>query len=124
MKKMIFATLAAFAFSAGAATAQDAAPARTTTTPPAITSPSDTARTTAAPVAGKNSFTEDQARKRFTDNGYTQVTELRKDEESSIWHAKAMKAGKAVGVTLDYQGNITTGTGIAGSSATGSSTPK
>jgi hypothetical protein len=85
--------------------AQDAAP-RTTTTPPAVTNPDNTARTTAAPVAGRNSFTEDQARKRFEDNGYTQVSDLRKDDQS-IWHAKAMKSGKAVGVTLDYQGNIT-----------------
>jgi hypothetical protein len=122
MKKIIFSALAAFAFSAAAATAQDAAPARTTTTPPAVANPNDTNRTTAAPVAGRNSFTEDQARKRFMDNGYTQVTELRKDEESSVWHAKAMKSGKAVGVTLDYQGNITTGT--AGSGATGGTPTK
>lgn len=106
MKKIILATSAVLAFSSATALAQTA-PARDTTTPPAVTNPSDTSRTTAAPVAGKNSFTEDQARTRLQDNGYTQVSELRKDEQS-IWHAKAMKSGKAVGVTLDYQGNITT----------------
>jgi len=121
MKKIFLASLSALAFSAGAALAQDAAPARSTTTPPAVTNPSDTSRTTAAPVAGRNSFTEDQARQRFMDNGYTAVSELRKDDETSVWHAKATKAGKTVGVTLDYQGNITTGTGVAGSSATGGS---
>lgn len=105
MKKIILATSAVLAFSSAAVLAQTA-PARDTTTPPAVTNPSDTSRTTAAPVAGKNSFTEDQARTRLQDNGYTQVSELRKDEQS-IWHAKAMKSGKAVGVTLDYQGNIT-----------------
>jgi hypothetical protein len=104
MKTTILAALAVAAFSTGAV-AQNAAP-RTDTTPPAVTNPNNTARTTAAPVPGKNSFTEDQARKRLQDNGYTQVSDLRQDEKS-IWHAKAMKSGKAVGVTLDYQGNIT-----------------
>jgi hypothetical protein len=106
MKKVTLAAVAFVAFSSAAALAQTAAPTRDTTTPPAVTNPSDISRTTAAPVAGKNSFTEDQARARLQDNGYTQVSELRKDEQS-IWHAKAMKSGKAVGVTLDYQGNIT-----------------
>lgn len=106
MKKVHLATFAFAALCSVAGLAQAAEPARDTTTPPAVVKPSETSRTTAAPVAGKNSFTEDQARVRLQDNGYTQVSELHKDEQS-IWHAKAMKSGKAVGVTLDYQGNIT-----------------
>ena len=90
MKKIIFSTLAVFALSAAAATAQDAAPARTTTTPPAVANPSDTNRTTAAPVAGRNSFTEDQARKRFMDNGYT------KEEMKIVWETRKILGDDAI----------------------------
>jgi hypothetical protein len=79
---------------------------RTSTTPPAVANPSDTNKTTAAPVAGKNSFTEEQVKERLADNGYTNVSGLRKDDKS-VWHGKADKSGKAVTVSVDYQGNIT-----------------
>jgi hypothetical protein len=79
---------------------------RTTTAPPAVSSPSNAAKTTAAPVAGANSFTEKEAMKRLEDHGYSQVNSLTKDDKS-IWHAKAMKAGRSTMVSLDYQGNIT-----------------
>src|SRR4051812_31392382 len=73
---------------------------------PAVANPSDTAKSPVAPVPGKNSFTEGEAKKRLEKNGYAGVQGLAKDE-SSIWHAQAVKGGKAVNVTLDYQGNIT-----------------
>ncbi len=93
---------------AGSALAQSKTDApRATDTPAAVASPSDVNKTTAAPVAGKNSFTEDQATKRLQDNGYIGVTGLTKDDQS-IWHGKATKAGKSVNVAVDYQGNITT----------------
>ena len=78
------------------------------TTPPSATPPAvaTTNTTTAAPVAGANSFTMSQAQKRLEDQGYTQVSELAKDDKS-IWRGHAMKDGKAVDVALDYQGNIT-----------------
>ena len=76
------------------------------TTPPAVANPHDTAKTTAAPVAGKNSFTMAEAKKRIEAKGYTQVSGLMQDNQS-IWRGKAMKAGQSVGVALDYQGNIT-----------------
>jgi len=79
---------------------------RTTTKPPAVANPSDINKTTAAPVAGKNSFTEGQVVKRLEDNGYSTVSGLMKDKES-VWHGKAMKDGKAVTVAVDYQGNVT-----------------
>ena len=47
-----------------------------------------------------------QAQKRLEDQGYTQVSELAKDDKS-IWRGHAMKDGKAVDVALDYKGNIT-----------------
>lgn len=83
--------------------------ARTTTTPPAVANTSDINKTTAAPVAGKNSFTESQVMKRLEDNGYTTVSGLMKDDQS-VWHGKAMKDGEpvTVAVAVDYQGNVTT----------------
>jgi hypothetical protein len=73
--------------------------------PPAVATSSANS-TTAAPVAGANSFTMAQAQKRLEDQGYTQVSGLAKDDKS-IWRGHAMKDGKAVDVALDYQGNIT-----------------
>jgi len=79
---------------------------RTTTTAPAIANPNDTNKTTAAPVPGANSFTKGQVETRLNDNGYSSVSGLMKDDQS-VWRAKAMKSGKKVDVTVDYQGNIT-----------------
>jgi hypothetical protein len=59
-----------------------------------------------APVAGANSFTEGQAKARIEARGYGNVTGLAKDT-NGFWRGKAMKDGKAVNVTLDYQGNVT-----------------
>ncbi len=73
--------------------------------PAAVTTTAEPSRTTSAPVAGANSFTEGQARARIEEKGFGQVTELRKDDQG-IWRAKAMKDGKPTAVSLDYQGNI------------------
>lgn len=54
---------------------------------------------------GANSFTENQARSRMTDAGYSDITELAKDD-NGIWRAKAKKDGKTVTLGLDYKGNI------------------
>jgi hypothetical protein len=59
-----------------------------------------------APVAGANSFTEGQARSRIESNGYINVSELRKDDQG-VWRGKAVKDGKSVSVSLDFQGNVT-----------------
>ncbi|MGQ3215781.1 MAG: PepSY domain-containing protein [Shinella sp.] len=83
--------------------------AQTSTTPttdgdtPAVATPDS--KNSTAPVEGANSFTEDQAKERITEAGYTDVTDLALDDKG-IWQAKAMKDGKAVIVALDYQGNI------------------
>jgi len=73
--------------------------------PPVVTMTSPDSKTTAAPVAGKNSFTEAQARSRIEAHGYTNVSGLKKDD-NSIWRGKATKGGTSVDVALDYQGNI------------------
>jgi hypothetical protein len=36
-----------------------------------------------APVAGRNSFTEGQAKSKIEDAGYTNVTELKKDDNTA-----------------------------------------
>ena len=54
---------------------------------------------------GANSFTEDQARRRIEDRGYTGVGQLHKDQ-NSIWQAEATKEGRRVRVGLDYRGNV------------------
>ncbi len=84
----------------------DSAAPRTTTTPAAVSNPNDTAKTTAAPVAGKNSFTSGEVTRRLNDHGYAQVSNLSQDAQS-VWHATATKAGQQVTVAVDYQGNIT-----------------
>jgi hypothetical protein len=62
-------------------------------------------RMSAAPVPGANSFTEGQARSRIEEAGFSNVSELRKDDQG-IWRGRAMRGGQQVGVALDYQGNV------------------
>jgi hypothetical protein len=89
--------------SAGSALAQSAA------TPPSSTPPAVATTTTPppanAPVAGANSFTEAQARKRIEEHGYSNVMNLKKDEQS-IWRGTATKDGTSVPVALDFHGNV------------------
>jgi opacity protein-like surface antigen len=59
-----------------------------------------------APIAGANSFTEGQAKSRIESNGFSNVAELRKDDQG-VWRGKATKDGRAVAVSLDFQGNVT-----------------
>ncbi len=47
-----------------------------------------------APVEGRNSFTEGQAKSRIEAAGYTQISDLKKDE-NGVWRAKATKGGSA-----------------------------
>lgn len=60
----------------------------------------------AAPAKGHSSFTENQAKGRLAKAGYTNVSDLKKDD-SGAWQGTAMKDGKTVNVTLDYKGNVT-----------------
>ena len=60
-----------------------------------------------APVAGANSFTEGQAKSRIEARGFTNVGALTKDDKG-IWRGTAMKEGKSVQVSLDFQGNVVT----------------
>lgn len=58
-----------------------------------------------APVPGKNSFTESQARERIANAGYGNLDKLMLDAQG-FWNAMATKDGKAVHVLMDYQGNV------------------
>jgi hypothetical protein len=57
------------------------------------------------PVEGANSFTEGQAKLRFEEKGFSNVSALKKDN-AGIWRGRAEKDGKTVTVSLDFQGNV------------------
>ena len=78
--------------------------------PPAKDGPGNNAvnsqqKNSEAPVAGRNSFTEGQAQSAIEKAGYTNVTELKKDD-NGIWRGKASKGGTASAVSVDFQGNV------------------
>src|SRR4051812_46808525 len=115
---------ALLAFAAGGAIAQ-------TQSPPAKDGPQNSAintqdssnRQVNAPVAGANSFTQGEAQSRIEKMGFANVSDLNKDDDG-VWRGRAMKDGKTVDVSLDYQGNVieagsgtTTGTSNAAEGA-------
>src|SRR3954462_5322843 len=94
-------------------------------TPPAQNGPQNGAinssdQQTNAPVKGRNSFTEGEAKSRIEARGYTGVTQLQKDD-NGVWRGRATKDGKPVEVSLDYQGNVVTGDSSQGTTAPGAS---
>ena len=101
-KPAVFAAVVITAL-AGAAVAQTTP----STSPPTDTPPMATAPSTDpnAPLAGANSFTENQAKERIEKAGLTQVTDLKKDQQG-IWRGRAMVGGKQTDVALDYRGNV------------------
>ena len=84
-----------------AALAQPANPKGNT---PAVNTPNSPPNPS-APVSGANSFTEGQAKSRIESTGYTNVSGLRKDDQG-VWRGMAMKDGRSVNVSLDFQGNV------------------
>jgi hypothetical protein len=58
-----------------------------------------------APVAGRNSFTEGQAKSAIEKAGYSNVTELKKDD-NGVWRGKASKGGSSSAISVDFQGNV------------------
>ena len=118
--RSLFISAALLAFVAGGALAQS-------TNPPAQKGPQNSAinssdssnRQVGAPVAGSNSFTESEARSRIEKMGFANVSNLAKDD-NGVWRARAMKGGQQVDVSLDYQGNVITGSGTTGTPARGS----
>src|ERR1700716_4452687 len=80
-------------------------------TPPAQTGPANNAvnspgqNNSNAPVAGRNSFTEGQAKSKIEEAGYTKVTDLKKDD-NGVWRGKASKGGSYTSVSVDFEGNV------------------
>lgn len=60
-----------------------------------------------APVAGRNSFTEGQAKSKIEKAGFTSVSALKKDD-NGVWRGKASKGGSSTDVSVDFQGNVNT----------------
>ena len=78
--------------------------------PPAKNGPGNNAvnsqqKNSDAPVAGRNSFTEGQAQSAIEKAGYTDVSDLKKDD-NGVWRGKASKGGTSGDVTVDFQGNV------------------
>jgi hypothetical protein len=95
----------------GAALALLAGPALAQQAPPAAKGPQNNAVNTSntptpdAPVKGSNSFTEGEAKSHIEAKGFTNVSDLKKDE-AGVWRGQASKDGRTVSVSLDYQGNV------------------
>jgi hypothetical protein len=101
--KPILAALV-LSLTAGVAYAQPASPpANPNPSTPAVTTPHS--NNAAAPASGANSFTEAQAKSRLEAAGYTSISALAKDKDG-VWRGKGSKSGKALDVSLDYQGNV------------------
>jgi hypothetical protein len=94
-------------------TALLAATAAAAQTPPAQSGPGNNAVNSSgqnnsnAPVAGRNSFTEGQAKSKIEGAGFSNVTDLKKDD-NGVWRGKASKGGTPSPVSVDFQGNVNT----------------
>lgn len=91
--------------------------------PPAQNSPQNGAINSSdqkvnAPVKGRNSFTEGEAKSRIEAKGFTNVGQLKKDD-NGVWRGQATKSGQQVQVSLDYQGNVVAGDAGQGNTAPG-----
>lgn len=60
-----------------------------------------------APVAGRNSFTEGQAKSKIEKAGFTNVSALKKDD-NGVWRGKANKGSASTDVSVDFEGNVNT----------------
>lgn len=111
MTRLGFATLAVLSALTTAAVAQSSTtqpPNSSGSSNPAVThKPADSPQTTGTVEPGANSFTEAQARSRLEAQGFSSVTELRKDDQG-IWRGKAQRDGKSVSVGIDYKGTVQT----------------
>jgi len=102
-KTLIAAVVVAVAFPAFAQQ-QPARPANRDANTPAVNAPNSPPNP-GAPVAGANSFTEGQAKSRIEAKGFKDVSDLQKDDRG-VWRGKASQHGKAMNVSVDFQGNV------------------
>ena len=111
--RTVLMSAALLGFVAGGAMAQTTPPAQSGPQNSAINSSDSSNRHVTNPVAGSNSYTEGEAKSRIEKMGFTNVSNLKKDD-NGVWRGKAMKGGQTVDVSLDYQGNVVTGSGSTG----------
>ena len=117
--RSLFVATAALAFLAGGALAQTASPpAQKGPQNSAINSSDSSNRQVNNPVQGHNSFTEGEAKSRIEKNGFSNVSNLAKDD-NGVWRGRATKDGKQVDISLDYQGNVIAGSGTTGTPVRG-----
>jgi len=64
-----------------------------------------TAANAPQPARGRNSFSMGQARRKLEGQGFSNVTDLKKDA-GGVWRGRGTKDGAAGAVWLDYKGNI------------------
>ncbi|MBM6592624.1 hypothetical protein [Microvirga pudoricolor] len=113
--RRILATVAAAVLSTAAVAQSPATTAPTTgpadsstmgTTNPAVTvKPKASPESTGSVEPGANSFTEAQARSRIEAQGFSDIKDLRKDDQG-IWRGTAMRNGQSTSVALDFKGTV------------------
>lgn len=101
MNNAILSVAAAACLLGSAALAQT--PAQSGPQNPAVKT--DESNNSGMPVKGSNSFTESEAKSRIEHHGFTRVSALQKDP-AGVWRGTAMKDGKSMQVSVDYQGNV------------------
>ena len=74
---------------------------------PATMSQMSTSTTPKGDAKGANSFTENEARHRLENNGYSNVSALNKDQDG-VWRGTATIGGTSKQVGVDYKGDIST----------------
>ncbi|MBZ6076244.1 PepSY domain-containing protein [Microvirga puerhi] len=103
--RLLLAAAAAGLLSTAAVAQTDAGSGSLTTNPALSLKPNGSPENTGAIAPGANSFTEGQARSRIEAQGFTGVSDLRKDDQG-IWHGRAQHNGQSVEVMLDFRGNV------------------
>ena len=101
MKKLICASMMTLALTTSAF-AQAGAPAKPTSAMKTAHTVND-----GKAEAGRNSFTQAQAREHIAKSGYASVSLLTKGDDG-IWRGTAQKDGRTVKVALDFKGNLST----------------
>jgi hypothetical protein len=106
MKSLPVATAAGILLTSAIAIAQTAPgngpPATSGNSNQAVATTNANAQT---PAKGANSFTMGEAKSRLEKNGFSNISDLTKDNDG-VWRGKAQKDGSATSVWLDYKGNV------------------
>jgi hypothetical protein len=105
MRPIALGIAAAAMLAGGACLAQGSQDNRAAASGDANQAVATTSANATQPASGANSFTVGQARTRIEKEGYSDITDLRKDD-NGVWRGKAQKDGQQTTVWLDYKGNV------------------